>query len=165
MVNCALDSTLVVIITPHACTRRKAYGSACPFICLSAQISPDLETQASEPLVSTTNQWKSSKNWLHYALNHLARPTSIANTVFILSTLPTACHVLCAHTCAQPSTICKTSKGRQLQPQSISHTTDSTVQMEDMGTCSKGLRASIMGLKSDDTVTAYHLQYDATLIG
>ena len=74
------------IITPHACTRGKAIG----FVCLSSSSSPqkslDLEIQASERLVSTTNLSKSAKNWLQYPLNRLIWPTSVANNVFMLAT-------------------------------------------------------------------------------
>ena len=41
--------------------------------------SPDLETQ------NTTNLQKQAKNWLHYALNHWARSTSVTNTVRFVS--------------------------------------------------------------------------------
>jgi hypothetical protein len=61
------------------CARSKAIGS----VCLSAQKLPDLDIYASERLVNTTNPSKSSKIWLRYALNHVARPTSVANTAFL----------------------------------------------------------------------------------
>ena len=58
-------------------------------------------------MTSKYNKSTSSKNWLHYASNCLARPTSIANTASLLA-MPinsTHCMPMCFSSCAQPSTI------------------------------------------------------------
>jgi hypothetical protein len=44
------------------------------------------------------------KDWLHFASNRLARPTSITNTVFSLATPINSTH---CKPRAQPSTLCK----------------------------------------------------------
>jgi hypothetical protein len=94
-----------IIVTPHACAKDKAIGSVCPFVCLSVSTkSPNLDIYASERLVSTTNSSKSLKKPLHYASNRLVRPTSIANTAFLLATPIDFTHCRPA-SCAQSRTI------------------------------------------------------------
>ena len=81
-----------------ACAARgKAIGSVRLSICLSAQKSPDLEIYGSERLVSATKLSKLSKILLHYALNRLVRPTSVAKLHFYWPRLFTAPLVLFAH--------------------------------------------------------------------
>jgi hypothetical protein len=87
-----------MVITPRACARGKAVRLS--VVCLSAQKSPDLDIEASEGFVSTTNPSKSSKNWLPYASNCLVRSRSVANAAFILATPIDSTHcrqVLSAH--------------------------------------------------------------------
>ena len=88
------------LITSHACTR--ARGKAIGFVCLSSsRKSPDRHIQASEQLISATKLSKSvKKNWLQYALNCLARSTSITNTVLLLAT-PIDCRPCAFCSCAQ----------------------------------------------------------------
>ena len=77
---------------------------------LSPRKSPDLEIQASEQLVSVTNQSKSETNWLECTLNRLSHSTNVTNSVFLLrwpsqprpSTVPTCTSTLQAFcSCAQ----------------------------------------------------------------
>ena len=95
------------IFSPRTCTRGKAIGFVCHLsVCLSSpQKSPDLEIQASERPVSTTNLSKWAKNWLQYASNPLAQPTSVANSVFMLAAPigHTYCWPCAFCSCAQPS--------------------------------------------------------------
>jgi hypothetical protein len=68
--------------------------------------------------MSTINLSKSSKNWLHYALNRLARTASIANAAFSLATpIDSTHHVLSAHAHNLPQQV---GKGRQLQALQLS---------------------------------------------
>ena len=70
---------------PH--TRAQGYSNRPVYLSVAVIVttkSPDLNIQASEQLVSITNQSKSVKNWLECASNHLAQSTSITNSIFII---------------------------------------------------------------------------------
>jgi hypothetical protein len=73
----------------------------CPSVCLP--ISTKITRSGDLGMWATRKHNESVeivKNWLHYASNHLAGPTSFVNAAFywpLLSTLPTTGHVLSAH--------------------------------------------------------------------
>ena len=81
------------IITPCACARGKAIGSVIITLCACARgkvislvvvvvvVVVDTKIAKSERVVSTTNMSNLAKNWLQFAQNRVAWPTSVTNSV------------------------------------------------------------------------------------
>ena len=70
---------LLTLFTQHACARGKVIDR----VVVVTQKSPNLEIWALERVVSTINMSNLAKNWLQYAQNQGARPTSVTNSVLV----------------------------------------------------------------------------------
>ena len=74
------------ISTPCACVRGKVIGLVVAVVDTKL---PNLAVQALEQVVSTTNMLNLAKNWLQFAQNRVAQPTSVTNSVLQLAIVAT----------------------------------------------------------------------------
>ena len=75
------SNTVTYLATPQAYVRRKAISFVRLSSILIVKITDCLtHLAAPERLVNATKTVEIGENWLHYAPNHLARPSSVTNS-------------------------------------------------------------------------------------